>query len=453
MQKTDCHIYNMLKTRGARLACTDFHMPGHKGHWRFLRRFPVGKMDVTELPDTDNLFAPEGVIAKAQADIAQILGARASYITTDGSTSGVYTLLFVASRKGSKVIVPRNAHASVYNGCRLLNLEPVIVQGEEKEGVLLPPDPALVERLLVNDASIGGVLVTSPDYYGNVAPLAAYKKITQKYNRLLLVDGAHGAHLAFSPERAGYCGNFADAWVDGAHKTLPALTQGAIVNVARDDLLPFVEEGLSLFRTTSPSYPVMASVEYGVKFMHNHRDDVVAFCQKLQDFYAELGGFTFYPSQDWAKIAVDFKPLGVDPALAVKALERRKIYVELCDGRYLLLYLSIFTNEYRLREVASVLLSVVSKRKNANTYQETRFAIPRNARTYSYLYALKQPSELVLLAQAEGRMCAQNAGVSPPCTPVVVAGEMITKEVIAALGAKNTFGLYENGSKIKVVKK
>ena len=84
------------------------HMPGHKNSSDFKSHFPVAPIDFTELDFTDDLSCPSGAIKKAQEDIAAILGAERAFITTDGSSSGVMAMLFVAAAYGNKIIVPRN---------------------------------------------------------------------------------------------------------------------------------------------------------------------------------------------------------------------------------------------------------------------------------------------------------------------------------------------------------
>ena len=427
-----------------------FHMPGHKGRGDFAKRFPCAHMDITELSYSDNLAAPSGVIASAESDIAEILGAERSYILTDGSSSGIFTLMYAASKRGGKIIVPRNSHQSVWNACRIFGLEPVIVQGESREGVITPPEADVIERLVVNDVDIAGMLAVSPDYYGNISPLEDYADVLRKHKRLLLADGAHGAHLAFSPDRAGYAGNFADAWVDGAHKCLPTLTQGAVLNVKNRSLIPDIEKGLHIFRTTSPSYPVMASVEYGVKFLANNpgkTEEAIVAAEKMR---AEKN-IAFYPSDDWAKLAVDCSAWKLSADAVAAELEKKGIYPEFSDGRYVLFYLSPMTLPTDMKTLKSALKSVRGNKKLRSAVYVARPPIPSAPRTYSFQYALKKPSEWVDLSVAAGRMCAQNAGLTPPCIPVVVTGEMITENAVRILKSGAAFGL-ESG-KIKVVKK
>lgn len=428
-----------------------FHVPGHKAAGDFKVKFPVAHLDVTELSYSDNLQCPTGVIAQAQADIAAVLGAKKSYILTDGSTLGVFASVYAVCRRGDKLIVPRTAHTSVWNACRVLGVEPVIVQGECRENVIAPPDPALIEKLIANDRTIVAMLVASPDYYGNFAPLKEYSALLKSYGRTLIVDGAHGAHLAFEPSRAGYAGNYADIWVDGAHKTLPTLTQGAVLSVNDESLIAGAEEGLSIFRTTSPSYPIMASVEYGVKYVANNPVRLAKAKEAVAEFRKKASLFTLYPSDDWTKIVVDFKPLNVSSDKAAKILEKKGIYPELSDGRYLLFYVSPSVGTGELNALRNALNTVAQNKKLKNTYKELPL-LPPAPRTYSYGYALSRPWEYIPLAQSVGRMCAGNAGLTPPCIPVTVAGEIISEAAAKALAeAKNTFGLKDG--MIKVVKK
>lgn len=427
------------------------HMPGHKNASAFRAAFPVAPIDITELSFSDDLSCPSGAIARAQRDIAEIVGAERAFITTDGSSSGVMAMLYVAASYGNKIIVPRNSHKSVFNACRIFGLEPVIVQGAEAEGVLTFPEPELIERLIVNDVNISGAIITSPDYYGNIAPLEKYAEVLKKHDRLLFVDGAHGAHLALEEDRKGYAGVYADMWVDGAHKTLPTLTQGAVVLVRNSEIAEKAAEAMSIFRTTSPSYPIMASVEYGVKYFINNPKFLAKAKEAVAAFRADMEGVTFYPSEDWAKIAIDFKPLGIDPSIVQHALEKKGIYAEMNDGRYLLFYLSPLVTYGQLSELKSALYAEMARKKNKGTYRQ-KPSIPSAERTYSFIYALKQKAEYVPLKEAVGRMCAENAGITPPCLPVVIAGEMVSSQAAELLSsAKNTFGVIDG--KIKVVRR
>ena len=159
----------------------------------------------------------------------------------------------------------RNCHRSVYHGAELMDLTPVYSYPKQIEdlginGAILPED---VDKLLNQDEEIEAVLVTSPTYDGICSDVRAIAEICHSHGVPLVVDQAHGAHFPFSdyfPEDAVSAG--ADIVIHSVHKTLPALTQTALLHVQgelvnRDRLRKF----LSVYQSSSPSYVLMASVD------------------------------------------------------------------------------------------------------------------------------------------------------------------------------------------------
>ena len=450
----ELHIYNALKKYAGRRQMR-FHMPGHKGNRRrFGRLFRDAKMDITELSFSDCLENADGVIAQAQRDVADALGAKKSYFLTDGSSCGVYALVFAARGFGGKILISRNSHKSVYNACAVLGLEPVIVQNNESNGVLLPPNASEIESVLKREGDIGAVLLTSPDYYGNIADYAAIRKICDRYGKLLFVDGAHGAYLRFDhDEDAVYAGRFADAWVDGSHKTMPTLTQGALLNIRNEALFSAAEEALDRFRTTSPSYLVLASLEYGVKMMRECGAPLIDAVKReilLVKSKLKKRGISCYQQSKTLVLAVDFASQGILPQTALEALEKRGVFAELADSRYVLFYFSALTAPAAIARLGRKICSVCRMR-SLRTAAEEKTVYVSGIKKFSYLTATSLQRELVPLEQAIGRVAAKNAGSTPPCYPVVIAGEQITEEAVQALKkARHTFGLEENA--IAVVK-
>ena len=264
-----------------------------------------------------------------------------------------------------------------------------------------------------------------------------------------MIDGAHGAFMPFDAACAGsYAGRFADLWVDGSHKTMPTFTQGALL-CGRAAWRAAAEEAVQLFRTTSPSYPVMASVEYGVKYM---AEEGAALCAAVRadraaaEALLKAAGIRCFPSRTLS-LAADLAPAGISPRAMAKALEQEDIWCELEDGRYLLAYNSPLTPPGALAAFAKAVLA------HAEGLRGEPFFPPLPAHgeaAVGYLQALSAPYELVPLAAAEGRVAARNAGVTPPCYPVVTAGERITAAAVRALaGGAHTFGVA--GGRIAVI--
>ncbi len=303
------HIAAMLRGQKGHLS---FHTPGHKR----------AGADITELSYSDCLVHPAGVLCAAEQDIARILGAAASYLLTDGSTAGVFAMLYALRAAGkTDVALPLFSHPSVWHACNVLGLKTHTMSQTTRCGIPLQPDEEALEAAF---EEADAVLLTSPDYYGNFPPLGRARALADSTGKPLLIDGAHGSHLHFT---ADYAGRYADLWVDGVHKSLPALTQGAVVS-AREEWAGSLREGVLTFRTTSPSYPIMASVEYAVKYPRN-----LAIEEAAETFKRGHGCLR---NADWSKLLIPF----ADPCAAEKYLEAHGVYPEFNDGNYLMFYLS-----------------------------------------------------------------------------------------------------------------
>ena len=408
----NCKIAQMLLTQPPHLS---FHTPGHK----------TAGWDITELAYSDNLSSPIGCIAEAEKDIAELLGAAKSFILTDGSTSGVLSMLYASKLLGvKKIFACESAHKSLYNGVAALGLELLTYPVEKSKKIPLPPTMyALKCEYAPLLAEADALFLTSPDYYGNIPNLQEIREYCNQTGKLLLIDGAHGGHLHF--HKNIYAGAYADMWVDGVHKRLPALTQGAVVSARTEKLAEALQAGVDIFRTSSPSYPIMASVEYAVKYPQNTELETLVKMFTYED--------RIYASADWTKLCVVFG----DKAREVeKALEDDGIYAEFCDGNVLCFYLSPATETadfLRLKGVLTAWLKKTPLSVTENTEQPVRERIDG------------EEKEWVALASALGRICAQNCGLFPPCTPLLVCGEEVTEEKIALLqSARHTFGL-KNG--------
>ena len=320
------HIANMLRAQGKH---TSFHTPGHK------RR----GADITELSYSDCLLTPKGVIRAAEEDIARLLGASRSFLLTDGSTSGVFSMVYALKCAGvCRVACLEHSHRSVENACRILGIERISIRQDIEAGIPAQPAIEVIEAALDRADAL---LLTSPDYYGFFPPLKEAKALCAAKGKPLAIDGAHGAHLHFTEKHAG---KYADLWVDGAHKSLPALTQGAVVSAKSESFAKWLEEGVKTFRTTSPSYPVMASVEYAIKYPRNGEIEAAA-----ENAKRALGAVR---NEDWSKIVV---PFGEKCDDAQKYLEKKGVYPEFSDGNYLMFYLSPRTKKGELARLVRLL--------------------------------------------------------------------------------------------------
>ena len=406
-----CHILKMLEAQ-AKTEHYSYHTPGHKQKG----------YDITELGYSDNLSCPRGVILSAQEDIAEILGAAASYILTDGSTAGVLSMLYALKSLGCRSVAAFTAsHKSFFNGCLLTGLQPVLLETPMGKNGL--PRKIGVDDVMEGVEGADALFLTSPDYYGNVADLQAIQAACKKHGKYLVVDGAHGGHLHYN--RALHAGAHADMWVDGVHKSLPALTQGAVVS-AKKPCVEALGAAVDIFRTTSPSYPIMASVEYAVKYPQNTwLEECVQGLKKEKPY--------LYESADYTKLCV----FAVDGfALEQKAISEG-IYPEFASGNLVCFYLSPVMG----KEAVDRLLTFLDRMD-----EEGLLLAEKDVHSTPAPVVLEDieglQTEKVPLCEAEGRLSAVLCGLFPPCLPMIQKGERIAKEKIDALQkAANVFGI------------
>lgn len=253
-------MYEKLKALSAENVLP-MHMPGHK---RNLREFPWlgetgGAFDATETEGLDDLHAPAGAIARILGRAEKLWGSRRTFLSVNGSTGGIFAVLAACGNGG--VLAARNCHRSVFNAASYLGLrtEYVIPPTVGEYGFFGSVGAAEVGKRL-DETGCKAVVVTSPTYEGVLSDTEAIAEQAHARGAVLILDAAHGAHFGLSDAFSGNSG--ADVVVTSLHKTLPSLTQTALVHVMSDRVdVAAVSAAMSAFVTSSPSYILMAGVE------------------------------------------------------------------------------------------------------------------------------------------------------------------------------------------------
>lgn len=287
--------------------CYPWHMPGHKRRLNTIFPDVVANpflIDMTEVGELDEFHAPTGMIQRAWERAAQIYGSKQSYYLVNGATCGLLASICAVCKQGDTLIVARNCHKSVYHAIRLLNLRPVYVMPEWNErwdmfgGVLVDS----VKSAVKEHPEAKAVVLVSPTYEGVVSDVEKIARVVHKAGIPLIVDEAHGAHFEYMsnvketiskvdysriPVPAIRLG--ADLVVESLHKTLPAMTQCAIVHenshlVSTERL----EEFLSIYQSSSPSYVFLASMEACIETMDHERDGSFLLYKELLAEYRTL---------------------------------------------------------------------------------------------------------------------------------------------------------------------
>ncbi len=424
-------------TRYAASGFSRFHMPGHKGappegFPAFLRA--ACPCDLTEIRGADELYEPEGVIARAEDFAASVYRSGWTAYSAGGSTLCILTMVAAALRaagrpEGGEVIAARSAHLSFVNACVHTGAEIhwLLSPYDRDTGLCLPVTAA--EAAAAMDAHPGAkvVYITSPDYYGVEADVRRIAEAVHARGGLLLVDNAHGAHLAAFPGRhpmeAG-----ADLCCDSPHKTLPVLTGGSLLHCRKGMEALFPKEAvkrlMTLYGSTSPSYLIMASIEQGVNWMAGEGREafqaLAARWKAVSAALADAGLPLLDRVTDPTKITIDAGKAGYTSEELAGSLRAAKMEPEYAGGGKVVLMLSPQTPQ---RDYARLLSwAEALPKRPAVPYPDALFA-PRQVMTPRqafYRASGRRPVE-----ECAGEIAAETRITCPPGVPVVVAGEEI----------------------------
>ena len=298
-------------------------MPGHKRTDITEEGIIPYNIDITEIHDFDNLHSPNGVIDEIQKKAAKLYNAKNAFILINGSTGGILSAIRSMTNQGDKILMARNCHKSVYNSAELfnLNVDYIFPDTDSRYNILTSVSPCDIEdKLTKHNDEIRLVIITSPTYEGVVSDIKSISEICHKHGAKLLVDEAHGAHFPFSdsfPDEALNCG--ADAAVLSLHKTLPSLTQTALLIANDSELSEILAENLAVFETSSPSYILMSSIEKCLDFCENSKDKFKEYCCNLKTVRKKLENLKYLKIYD--KIDKITKEKATNEYLAANATE------------------------------------------------------------------------------------------------------------------------------------
>lgn len=407
------------------------HMPGHKG------KGPLGceGRDITEIAGADSLYEAGGVIAQSEQNAAALFGAKATFYSAGGSSQCIGAMLCLALQKSKSrvVLAARNAHKSFLHAAALLDADVRWLWPRPYSLLACPVTPELLENALAAlPEAPAAVYITSPDYLGNVQPVAALAKVCHAHGAPLLVDNAHGAYLHFLPAPVHPLDEGADLCCDSAHKTLPVLTGGACLHLGHGLLK--AEEGevraaLSLFGSTSPSYLILQSLDACNLYLADEARPKLAACVRaVEALKADLA------AQGWAvaeseplKVTLHASKRGWRGDALADFLRKSGVECEYADPDDLVLMVSPQNSPEDLEKVRAALAAAGQGSEAPQT--PPQMARPRQA--MGIRAALLAPAEEVPVAAAAGRVCAAPTVGCPPAVPVVVSGEEISPDAAA----------------------
>ena len=431
------------------------HMPGHQRKTEMGTTLPYA-YDYTEVEELDNLHAPEGVLREAMNRTAAYYGCSDCFYLVNGSSSGLQAGIFTLLEEGDEVVVARNCHRSVFYALSLRKAKIHFLLPEFWEDFSCFGSVSLkeVERLLREFPKSKALIFTSPSYEGVVSDVEGIARLCHENGLSLLVDEAHGAH--FSPKRGtsfpeSAISLGADLVVQSPHKTLCSLTQSAWIlgngqRYSREKLSFY----LSVFQTTSPSYPLMLSLEKATTLLEREGEALFSHWKEVMESFREkartLSYFTFLWEKEEACFAMDFtkiflRVLGIPELRLGKDLakllrEDYGIESEMHSGENLLLMTGPFISEEELDRLFLALKDIErrfgeekGKPLRSKLLSSALYQISVADNSLQIQEGLKEGEELSL-HDGEGRICLEYLSLYPPGIPLLFPGEKLTKEKI-----------------------
>lgn len=484
-----------------------FHMPGHKRNPGITGADLPYEIDITEIEGFDDLHHASSVLKEAEERAAEAYDADETHYLINGSTAGLLSAVLGCTERGGKILMARNCHKSVYNAVFLNELHPVYLYPEFDEETELNGEisPAKAEHLLNEVEDIQAVVITSPTYDGVVSDVEKIAEIAHAKGIPLIVDEAHGAHFGFHPYFPNNSNTKgADVVIHSLHKTLPSLTQTALLhmNGALADRRR-VRKYLHLLQSSSPSYILMAGMDECIRAVSD-RDSSIwnDYTECLDRTRGSLKGLKHLKlleteRYDRSKLLISVKGLrrksiedGAVPFTGKELyrilLERYHLQMEMAAGSYIVAMTAPGDTEAGMRRLVNALTEIDNEMvfysegeaeqdmdeklescpEHAGTAETEKGRLARQEQVYTAWEAelLKEAAVkectvkegagggragAVPWERAEGRIALEYAYLYPPGIPLVVPGERIGKAAAEQMTAYERMGFSIEGTEAK----
>ena len=457
-----------------------FHMPGHKRRTgpeesfmnsctdSFTNPFAV---DITEIEGFDNLHHPEGILKDSMKWAADVYGADQTYYLINGSTGGILAAVCGSVPRGGRILVSRNCHKSVYHGICLNQLKTSYVYPQEIEGLGIQGGITAedVDRMLNRYMDTQAVLIICPTYDGIVSDIEAIARIVHRAGLPLIVDEAHGAHFRYDamfPVSALDLG--ADVVIQSVHKTLPSLTQTALLHIKcnRPDGGCYadrerIDRYIHMVQSSSPSYVLMASIENSIYQME--QTDTAPYGKQLHRLRRRLGqmrhlrladtgliGQAGIRDLDISKIVVSTRGTCLYPAedgltgftgAQLDDILRREYHLEMemCGADYVTAITTVMDSGEGLERLGDALTRIDSQLTDAGYKPDGRSGNQKSVYSMrcdtamSMGEAMEENMASVGLEDSAGCISGEFVYIYPPGIPIVAPGEWISRPILEVI--------------------
>lgn len=445
-----------------------FHMPGHKRNLDLMDGTSPYRIDITEIDGFDDLHHAEGILRDAQERAARVYHADETHFLVNGSTVGILSAILGTTEKGDSILVARNCHKSVYHAIYLNELDPVYLypKFDTEQGLSTEIDAADVQKALEEHPKIRAVMIVSPTYDGVVSDIEKIAEIVHAKGCPLIVDEAHGAHFGFDPyfpKSANIYG--ADLVINSLHKTLPALTQTALLHVNGNMVnRRKVKQYLDMLQTSSPSYILMASIDASIGMLeetlethsdarsdYKYKNIFSEYANRIEALRKDLKRLKYLKiiqtdntdRYDRSKFVISVKhaPMSSHELYEI-LLHRYHLQMEMLAGTYVLAMTTVGDTQEGLDRLRDALLEIdkeIDTRQGRPAAIETDLPLsgrqPALEKVWTIAEAVNRRDKIQKRSFEDSIGCisVEYAYLYPPGSPLIVPGERITKEAVEIL--------------------
>ena len=433
------------------------HMPGHK---RRLMEFenPYA-FDITEIDGFDNLHHATGILRDAEKFASTVCQSDETHFLVNGSSCGLLSAIFSATKQNGEIIMARNCHKAVYHGAELRELKTHYLYPELlPEGILGGITVEMAEEAFDKYPDAKTLLFTSPTYDGVVSDVKGIVKAAHARGVTVIVDEAHGAHFLKEsgfPKSAVRCG--ADVVIQSTHKTLPALTQTALIHIHKDyKYKERLRKYLTMFQTTSPSYVLMASIDSAVhwymeegreaykKYLSNLKKLRAAFSVQLKKLQLITPENVF--DYDISKVLISTRRCSISgEELHKKLLKKYHIQSEMVSAGYVLFMTSVADREEDYHRFLEAVLAIDGELEKTSMPKNNEDSMGRPKTLMSISEAVEKKKKSVPLPESMGEISGNYIYIYPPGIPLLTPGEKISERCVRCLQTYLEEGLEVHG--------
>ena len=472
------------------MAKDSWHTPGHSSGYS-IKNSPYAQdyyeffgenlfmSDVSvSVPMLDSLLHPMGVIKEAQDLAARAFNARHTFFSTNGTSTSNKVLLQTLLKPGDAILLDRNCHKSVHYGVIIAGAEPLYLMPSinNRYGIFGPVPKQRIfsemDKALKAGKRLKVIILTNSTYDGLVYDLPEIVAGAHERGIKVIIDEAWYGYANFHPAffpcamQAG-----ADYATQSTHKTMSAFSQASMIHVQDPDfeqIREFFVENFNMHTSTSPQYPMIASLDVARKQMVMEGYSLLQRTLDLSaSFRRSINALKRFPvlelddliteevredgiRLDPTKVTIDISQTGMTSREVEQILHtKHNIQIEKSTFNTISVLITIGSTYSKLNRLVLALENIerMSGSRSSSKAQEGMrdFKLALSPIRFRPRFAFYCDGESVPLRNATGRVAIAMVTPYPPGIPLLVPGQLITQEIVDALMSYRDYGVEIHG--------